>query len=411
MSYNHNLPEIDGMSSISKSPLWQRLLEQAPYFPRCAPSKKALKKGCIYTKPARYAAKYAYMQVNRKDMFSWLVFDLDDTSEMIWEEVGLPAPNIVVYNKQACKEPMKAHLYYAIVPVCKSDKARTKPVRYMNAVREAMSLKLSADPCYHGPFAKTPYHDKWLTREIHYHEYSLGELAEHLELNVKPQWSEAPNIDAVAHSRNCTLFEETRHYAYSIVNHERQQGSYSDFNRLVKTFANSRNNFKQRGFHSNLTTAEVNSVVKSVTNWTWEKYTGNSRCHLGVMQLDKSLSISDRQRLAAQRTHKKRTDRTKSKIRAAIKTLLNRGTKLTYVAIAKLTGIARQTIAKYKHLLQEVQPPKIVPLADLLTQTINVKNATHQVTSSITNISVDTQHSITIQSLIDKSVINSFDSG
>ncbi|WP_269057887.1 primase C-terminal domain-containing protein, partial [Vibrio harveyi] len=45
----------------------------------------------------------------------------------------------------------------------------------------------------------------------------------------------------MSHSRNCTLFEYARLYAYSIVKSERREGSYENFKRRVSYFATYKN--------------------------------------------------------------------------------------------------------------------------------------------------------------------------
>jgi hypothetical protein len=72
------------------------------------------------------------MQVNRKDMQAWMVFDIDHDhrsvpNPYIWQDEGLPPPNLIVRNRTS----NKAHLFYAIVPVCTSDQARSKPIQYL----------------------------------------------------------------------------------------------------------------------------------------------------------------------------------------------------------------------------------------------------------------------------------------
>ena len=84
-----------------------RLLSEAPYLPRCSDNKTAAQ-----VRPREYAIRYPYMQVNRPDMVSWLVFDLDHSNPLIWEDEGLPTPNMVVTNRKN----NHAHLYYAISP-------------------------------------------------------------------------------------------------------------------------------------------------------------------------------------------------------------------------------------------------------------------------------------------------------
>jgi hypothetical protein len=51
------------------------------------------------------------------------------------------------------------HLFYAITPVCTTEKAREHPQRYMRAIRARMVELLGADPNYHGGgVSKTPGH-------------------------------------------------------------------------------------------------------------------------------------------------------------------------------------------------------------------------------------------------------------
>jgi len=354
-----------------------RLLQEASYLPRCSIGKEALQRGEMLTRPREYAIKYPYMQVNRPDMVSWLIFDLDHDNPLIWEDENLPAPNIIVQNRNNGK----AHLYYAIPPVCTSERARSKPIQYMKAVYEAMAARLAADPSYRGPVAKTPGHKWWVTREIHSKEYSLGELEDYLELSIKPMWSKGPDLEAVADSRHCLLFEETRFYAYSIVNREKNTGSYEGFYRLVEAFARNKNNYRRRGFSMDLTYSQVKATVKSICRWTWDKYTGNKNCHQGVMKLDRNIPLVARQRIAAKRTHTERQKGSEYKIRAACRILLKKGEKATLVAISKISGLTRQTVAKYKHVIDSTKPVEIVPLKGLMQKHKNVNFAIHQITA------------------------------
>ena len=73
----------------------KRVMEQAPYIPRCSDDKTATKK-----RPTVYAVRWPYMQVNRPGMVSWLVFDCDHADVVRWEAAGLPPPNLVVTNRE-----------------------------------------------------------------------------------------------------------------------------------------------------------------------------------------------------------------------------------------------------------------------------------------------------------------------
>ncbi|WP_057424628.1 replication initiation protein, partial [Pseudomonas amygdali] len=256
-----------------------RLLLEAPYMARCSDDKTATR-----VRPREYALRYPYMQVNRPGMVSWLVFDLDHANALAWDDAGLPAPNLMVRNRKSGH----SQLFYAVPSVCTTENARAKPIQYMKAIYAAFAARLDADVDYHGgPVAKTPGHPWWETTEFHSHVYELGELASAVELTVKP-WATGPKLDQVSHSRHCILFEQLRYFAYSIVNRERELGSFESFMRSLDAYAYNHNSFLKQGFSENLPLSSIRATVKSVGRWTWDRYTGDRRCHRGAMQLDGS---------------------------------------------------------------------------------------------------------------------------
>jgi hypothetical protein len=353
-----------------------RLLQEAPYFPRCSDNKTATRQ-----RPREYAVRYPYMQVNRQGFVSWLIFDLDHKRAMIWEDAGLPTPNMIVQNRVSGH----SHLYYAIVPVCTTVAARAHPIAYMKAIYEAFAARLDADTEFHsGPVAKTPGHRWWVTSELHNHVYELGELADCVELAPPRPYAKTVPIEDIAHSRHKLLFEFVRQYAYAIVTRERGQGNLGTFTRLLEAFAHNRNNFRKMGFTANLPLSSIRATVKSIARWTWERYTGCGRCHRGAMRLDKDLPLAERQKLAAQRTHGARRKETESKIRAACRILKQRGQEATQAAVGRLVHMTRQTVAGYKHIINEITTaPVVAALAPAMAAKHEVKYGAHQVTGGV----------------------------
>lgn len=324
-----------------KRGMYTRLLDEASEIVRCSDNKTAAK-----VRPREYAMRWPYMQVNSKGKWSWMVFDLDHIHAMVWQTAGLPPPNIIVRNPVTGK----SHLYYAIKPVLRWVNARGAPQKYFEAVYEAYADKLDADPCYRGPVAKTPGHAWWETLVLHERVYHLGDLGEYVELKLK---SRRRKTEEQKNSRNCKLFDKLRFYAYDIVERERSKDSYSRFINLLDVFADENNNFKAAGHpDGNLSCAEVDSTVRSVARWTWDHYVGSRRCRRGIMNLSDALPLDVKQRLSAERTHVQRRQSTGAKIQAACE-LLRRGAQpLTLAAVAKAAGLARQTVAKHRALLE-----------------------------------------------------------
>ena len=365
----------------------KRVMEQAPYIPRCSDDKTATKK-----RPTVYAVRWPYMQVNRPGMVSWLVFDCDHGDVYRWEAVGLPPPNLIVRNREERDGP-GFHLFYAITPVCTTEAARSRPQDYMRAIRDRMVELLGADANYHGSgVTKTPGHPKWHTIELHVHEYSLGELNEYFELPKRERrFGKVPDLSLHHHARHATLFHELRYFAYSIVGGMKEQSTYDAFYSRLMTEAQRLNNYgSKRGFfdfkrmvpHTDLRSSQVRATVRSIARWTWNKYTGDGRCHRGVMALDKSLPLPDRQRLAAERTHTERTKKTGERVLTACRVLRQKGEQLTQVAIAALTRLSRQTVAKYQQLIDEfdwLAPEAPAPKEEGARQPMVVKFAACQI--------------------------------
>lgn len=352
-----------------------RFLLEAPYLARCSDDKTAAK-----VRPREYAIRFPYMQVNRPGMVSWLIFDLDHSNSVIWDDANLPPPNMVVRNR----ETGTSHLYYAIHPVCTTEKGRSKPIEYMRAIYEAMTIRLNADPQFHsGPVAKTPGHPWWSTWELHAQVYDLAKLAEYVDLPVRSKWGRAPNLESVSHSRHCTLFEVLRFYAYSVVGREREHGTFESFTRVLEAFAHNSNSFRKLGFAADLPLPSIAATVKSVARWTWDRYTGSGRCHRGAMQLDKSLPLEQRQRLSAKRSADLRRQATESKLRAACRDLQQKGKQLAIAAVARLAGVSRQTASKYLHIFDEVIAPQVVAvLKPKAVKPSNAKFGVHQVAAA-----------------------------
>ena len=349
-----------------------RVLQEAAYIPRCSDNKTATR-----TRPREFAVRYPYMQINRPGLVSWLIFDLDHANSMIWEDAGLPAPNLIVRNRASGN----SHLYYAITPVCTTEAARDKPIAFMKAVYAAFSIALRADPNFHsGPVAKTPGHPWWSTEELHNSVYELGALADYVDLAVAAPWAKRVKVDDIAHSRHCLLFEHLRHYAYSIVNRERQSGSYDGFVRWLDAKAHELNRFTVQGFAQDLPLSSLKATIRSIARWTWTNYTGSGRCKRGIMQLDPELPLPARQSLAAERTHSERHKSTADRIRAACRLLQQRGESLTQMAIGRIAGVTRQTVATYKTIVEQArQTLKTAEAQSAVAAPAGVKFATHQV--------------------------------
>ena len=128
------------------------------------------------------------IELNPPAHIHWLVFDCDHVDHNRWQSAGLPQPSFITIN------PHNGHhhvVYCLSTPVCRSERARTRPLEYLRAVQEAMRLALCGDPHYAGVLTKNPLHPAWTTlRSQPMPAYALGELAATVDL--KQTGSSAP---------------------------------------------------------------------------------------------------------------------------------------------------------------------------------------------------------------------------
>ena len=336
-----------------------RFFGEAPYYPRCSYNKTA-----TLSRPRHLAFDYPYMQINRNDMRSWLVFDLDHPGDWLWESEQFPAPNLIVRDPRTGS----SHWFYAIEPVLTGTNARPRPLRFMQSVYRAMRSRIGADVEYSGgPVAKTPGHPQWETLELHGKVYSLGELAdypffdEHQAKQPPPWHSQRREVfddeTTELNSRHVSLFLSLQKIAFSSVWSFRCQGAkaYPRFYNHLLSQAHGLNRFRLMGFtKGNLPQSSIKSTVKSVSRWVWDNYYASSRPNRGVMNLDPSLPHRERQRLSAARTKAMRIENSIKRIRAAVKSLRSQGTRVSFTSIARESGLCRQTVSKYKSAVETV---------------------------------------------------------
>ncbi|OED44664.1 hypothetical protein ACH42_06910 [Endozoicomonas sp. (ex Bugula neritina AB1)] len=319
-----------------------RFYELAPNKPYCTDEKAS----GLLIRSKSYAFARSYIQHNTVAMCHWLTFDQDHDNLMQWEEANLPQPNLIVRNLNN----RKAHVSYAIESVCTSDAASPKPMAYAQAVQEAYCEKLNADLGYTGFITKNPLHEDWHLWELHRKVYTLGELADYVELKRR-YWTRkrAANYEHYGIGRNCALFHRLRFWAYDWVAYHRdeQDTTYMEWMQVVLVKAEGFNEFPQP-----LPYSEIKSTAKSVGKWVWEKYFPKfKRKKRGAMvdtfaNSDLPLDLSIRQRLSARRTNQVRKESTENRIINAIGQLTAQGNKVSKAAVSRLTGIHRNTLCR-----------------------------------------------------------------
>lgn len=226
-----------------------------PNRPYCS---NDLEQGLII-RPGAHALAHRYIQPNPPTAKRWLVFDVDrQGAAYSWEDANLPAPTIITTN------PANGHahiLYGLTVPVVTTEAGRAAPLRYAAAVEAVFCERLDSDSGYSGLITKNPFNPAWGTLTPG-KLYELGELADWVDLNTRRDKREVVGL-----GRNCTLFNDLRHWAYSHL--EMHQGDFDSWLRALQRRAGALNAFPQP-----LPKQEVAGIARSVGKWTWTRYRG-----------------------------------------------------------------------------------------------------------------------------------------
>ena len=171
------------------------------------------------------AQNLRHVELNSPTHFGWLVFDCDHHDYELWQAAGLPQPSFITVNPQSGNH----HVVYRLTsPVCRSSRARARPLTFFYAVYEGIREALKADACYTRGLTQNPVHSAWLVkRPITMPEYRLAELAATVDLGkasasngARARMRRETNLGEVeVGGRNQALFDEIRAWAYRNQNH------------------------------------------------------------------------------------------------------------------------------------------------------------------------------------------------
>lgn len=311
-----------------------RFFELLAIKPYCSDSK-----GAHDIRTKQHAIKRAYIQANPPHLCAWLIFDCDHTNIEAFKDAGLPPPNWI------CITPGKGtyHLAYAIDPVYTTENARPHPLRYLAAIQRTYTVLLGADPSYSGLITKNPLHESWGTWWQHNHVYTLGELADYV--NLLPATKDIVAEQSNGYGRNCDLFDLTRKWSYL----EIREANYRTHNQFYAAILTQAKEFNSH-FKTPLDYVEVSSISRSVAKFTWRhKEDIRSRKHKQIRKigLNEDLPLQTKQALGAMYTHSVQNNATQGKIKAARAMLMAKGSKASQSAVQAVTGLGIATIKRH----------------------------------------------------------------
>jgi len=288
----------------------------------------------------------AYIQHNHPGMVWVLVFDVDrqvvDPNDFwpVWETAKLPEPNLATLTRSTGR----GHLvYFLAAGVCTTRLARLKPMELLAAIERAYTVALGADAGYAKLVTKNPCCDRWLVWQIHAQPYTLGELAEYVDLKAHRPLAEAS--EAYGTGRNVTLFHQTRFWAYSAIRDYWAPNGLPKWQKAVLGHVEALNGQFQRP----LPHSETKAIAKSIATWTWKRITPQGlrelieRTHSPEKQRERGRRATNQADAGVASGKARRASREQD--RAAARLMAAQG--MTQRQIAAALGVSLRTVNNY----------------------------------------------------------------
>lgn len=266
-----------------------------------------------YRRPVEESLTYPYISPNSDFNIAWIVFDIDryfNPYELY--DRNLPLPTFIVFNPKSGY----AHLWYKLKnPVyCQGSFKKSKPYKYYRAVCKALCKALGADSHFSGKLCKNPLYPEWKTIQFSDSEYSLADLAAHLDLNWKEKKKNkytAKKISAYDSaeefsgaekgSRNSSLFDYCRFKAY----HKRMTADCSESDFVEWCVDCVREADKKNPYPlGEEDEKEIRQIGESIGYWTWANLDVLSVTQSKYDDADRERSLKVRQRKAAKKLKK-----------------------------------------------------------------------------------------------------------
>lgn len=284
---------------------------------------------------------FEYARLNTDWHIRYIVFDVDNPA---LNDFVSPSTFDVVDRGSG-----KYHSFYELLDPLPARKSQSrKTIELIKDVVRNYKQALNADKVILNQrlLSKNPLNNHWLVF-VTGRQVTLSEMAQNM-----PKIDRMPEFYLNPESRNCTLFDTGRFFAYKIVN---DCDSETDLYNKVLNMLDQQNNteilnkFREKGKLSN---SELRSIARSISRWTFERRLAICTKNRGIMnlrELGPESPLPTKQTAGAYYSHEIRKSNTKKRIDEALAELWNEGIKNpTQRMIAERAEITQQAVSNYR---------------------------------------------------------------
>ncbi len=299
----------------------------------------------------RFKNNVSRIQYNTTKYINYLIIDVDTDQLELYKNKELPSPNFMLKNRNK----KGGHLFYVLDRTISHEYFKT----LWHDTFKYFTNQLSGDENYTGYIAKNYLNEADFEYiELEHKAYNIYDLYKHVKNNVIynnlfPEEQKTNkkaklkiNNNYAELGRNCALFENARLYAYSLVKENLEEKSFKMS--LLIHLKELNNNYKDK-----LNDTEVRKIWRSIVKYCLKHRDKikTSFKKVNKMELDDNMSIKEKLQAGAEYTNKIQVEKTKLEIKKAIIEMREQGLKINITNVAKYTKIHRNTIGKYKELL------------------------------------------------------------
>ena len=227
-------------------------------------------KNAVKRMPGTAAIQQRFIQANPNRMMNALVVDIDRPSavmDALERPHEHPEPSWVIETHRG------AHVgWWLSDPVCRSDYAALKPLRYAARVQAGLVKLLGADPAFTGFITRNPTFPALAPGEVIWgtdKTYELAEMRTSAMPRILPKKVETTRSDL---GRNCAIFEQGRHEVYRLNRAMNYPGTDALFRASLSHLLDLNGSISSEA-GGPLPLNEVRSMASSMARWTAKHHT------------------------------------------------------------------------------------------------------------------------------------------